>query len=329
MGNGLGDPSPSLWHSDIWNAGQLGSAYEPIAETDVAGRLQLPPGVHVARAQDRDLLRRQFDRLRQDLDIGQSMERLDRYERQALDLVLSSKAQAAFCLEQEPERVRDTYARTSFGEKALLARRLVEAGVTFVVVSGMFGVFDNHGDDVVWGGLLKGLKPLFPGVDQSLSALIMDLADRGLLENTLVIAMGEFCRSPVISNTSGRTHWTNCMSVLVAGGSAARGHVIGSADDKCVPTSGPSNGASSRQLLLSTRCSLSDGGPLMPACSYLDPPVPQIETMPRAESKINGQGRMDRIGSCYLAGKCPVQSTGSIARASRSRCRVMGHDSGR
>jgi Protein of unknown function (DUF1501) len=227
---GLGDPAPSLWHSDIWNAGELGAAYEPIAETGIVGQLKMPSGVTVDRLQNRDALRQQFDRLRHDLDTNHAMERLDVYDRQALDMVLSGKAEQAFQLDREPDSLRDAYGRDSFGEKTLLARRLVEAGVTFVVVSGRFGVFDNHGDDVVWGGLIKGLKPLFPSVDRSLYALITDLQSRGLLESTLIIVMGEFGRSPMISKTGGRTHWTNCMSVLVAGG-AARGQVIGSTDE--------------------------------------------------------------------------------------------------
>jgi uncharacterized protein (DUF1501 family) len=99
-------------------------------------------------------------------------------------------------------------------------------------VSGRFGVFDNHGDDVIWGGLLKGLKPLFPSLDRSLSALVTDLESRGLLDSTLVLTMGEFGRSPVISATGGRTHWTNCMSMLVAGGTAQHGQVLGSTDDR-------------------------------------------------------------------------------------------------
>jgi hypothetical protein len=229
---GVAEPEHTTWNSDIWNAGHLGSAYEPVKHSDLAGALQMPPGISVARAQDRDGLKRQFDRLRCELDTAGTMERMDEYDRQALQMTLSGKAQEAFRLEQEPDRVRDVYGRDSFGEKALLARRLVEAGVTFVVVSGRFGVFDNHGDDVIWGGLLKGLKPLFPSLDRSLYALITDLAARGLLDSTLVLTMGEFGRSPVISATGGRTHWTNCMSVLVAGGNGAHGQVIGSTDER-------------------------------------------------------------------------------------------------
>jgi hypothetical protein len=116
----------------------------------------------------------------------------------------------------------------------VLARRLVEAGVTFVTVSGTFGVFDNHGDDVVWGGIVKGLKPLLPQLDQAVSALVKDLEVRGLLDSTLVLVMGEFGRSPMFSQrgTGGREHWFNCMSVLMAGGGLTHGQVVGSTDAK-------------------------------------------------------------------------------------------------
>src|SRR5207245_8261339 len=127
-------------------------------------------------------------------------------------------------------RLKDAYGRHSLGERTLLARRLVEAGVTFVTVSGTFGVFDNHGDDVIWGGLIKGLRPLLPRVDQAVYALVNDLEARGLLDSTLVLVMGEFGRSPIFSQrgTGGREHWPNCMSMLVAGGGLARGQVVGS-----------------------------------------------------------------------------------------------------
>src|SRR5260370_38298091 len=103
-------------------------------------------------------------------------------------------------------------------------------GVTFVTVRPIFGYFDNHGDDVVWGGLIKGLKPLLPRLDQAVYALVKDLESRGLLDDTLVLALGEFGRSPLFSQrgTGGREHWSNCMSMLVAGGGLARGPVVGS-----------------------------------------------------------------------------------------------------
>jgi uncharacterized protein (DUF1501 family) len=159
------------------------------------------------------------------------MARVDRYAQQALEMVLSGKARKAFVLEGEPDRLREAYGRDSLGEKALLARRLVEAGVTFVLVSGAWGYFDHHGDDVRWGGIVKGLKPLLPRVDGVIHALVNDLHARGLLDSTLVLMLGEFGRGPVMNRNAGRDHWTNCMSMLVAGGSAG-GRVIGSTDSK-------------------------------------------------------------------------------------------------
>src|SRR5207249_650451 len=191
--------------------------YEPGRGEQMAGQLSLPQGVRVDQAQDRAELCRQFDRLRRDLDVGDTMARMDHYRREALEIVLSGKARQAFRVDLEPDRVRDAYGRHSLGERALLARRLVEAGVTFVTVSGTFGVFDNHGDDVIWGGMIKGLKPLLPPLDQAVSALVKDLEARGLLDETLVLVLGEFGRSPIFSQrgTGGREHWFNCMSMLV------------------------------------------------------------------------------------------------------------------
>jgi uncharacterized protein (DUF1501 family) len=222
----------NLFFADVLGASPLGGAYEPVDAAKLAGRLTLPRGVSVARAEDRAGLCRQFDRLRRDLDVGDTMARMDHYRRQALEIVLSGKAEQAFRVDLEPARLRDAYGRHSLGERTLLARRLVEAGVTFVTVSGTFGVFDNHGDDVVWGGLIKGLKPLLPRVDHAVYALVNDLQARGLLDSTLVLVMGEFGRTPQFSQrgTGGREHWPNCMSMLVAGGGRARGQVVGSSD---------------------------------------------------------------------------------------------------
>jgi uncharacterized protein (DUF1501 family) len=224
----------NLFFADVLGAGPLGGAYEAADGAKLAGRLTLARGVSVARAEDRAGLCRQFDRLRRDLDAGDTMARMDHYRGQALDIVLSGKARQAFRLDLEPDRVRDAYGRHSLGERALLARRLIEAGVTFVTLSGTFGLFDNHGDDVVWGGIIKGLKPLLPRLDQAVSALVKDLEARGLLGDTLVLALGEFGRSPLFSQrgTGGREHWPTCMSTLVAGGGLARGQLVGSTDGR-------------------------------------------------------------------------------------------------
>ena len=229
---GLADPP--LWLADILGAGPLGGACEPVRGDQMAGHLTLPSGVNVARAEDRAELCRQLDRLRRDVDASDTMARMDHYNRQALEIVLSGKAEQAFRVDLEPDRVRDAYGRHSLGERTLLARRLVEAGVTFVTVSGTFGMFDNHGDDHFAGGILTGLKPLLARVDQAVYALVTDLATRGLLDDTLVLAMGEFGRTPIFSQRGlgGREHWFNCMSMLVAGGGLARGQVVGSTDAK-------------------------------------------------------------------------------------------------
>ena len=148
-------------------------------------------------------------------------------------MLFRSKVEKAFNLSDEPAALRDAYGRESIGEKGLLARRLVEAGVSFVLVSGRWGYFDHHGDNVPpWGGIEKGLKPILPTVDKVMHALIHDLEQRGLLETTLVLMMGEFGRSPVMTADAGRNHWTNVMSMIAAGGGLRHGQVIGSTDSR-------------------------------------------------------------------------------------------------
>jgi uncharacterized protein (DUF1501 family) len=104
--------------------------------------------------------------------------------------------------------------------------------VTFVLVSGAWGYFDHHGDSVVWKGIEKGLKPILPRVDQVLATLIGDLEARGMLDSTLVLMMGEFGRGPTINRDAGRDHWTNVMSMVLAGGGLRHGQVIGATDRK-------------------------------------------------------------------------------------------------
>ncbi len=220
------------WAADVYGAGNLGSRYEPVKGLELAGKFAVPAGMEIARLADRNQLRQQFDRLRHEVDRGTTMEQRDRYTQQAYEMVLSGKVQEAFDLTAERDATRDEYGRTSVGEKALLARRLVESGVTFVLVSGKWGYFDHHGDNVQWGGIVKGLKPILPEVDRALFALVSDLEQRGMLDDTLVMMLGEFGRSPVINNEAGRDHWTAVMSMLMAGGGMPRGGVIGSTDSK-------------------------------------------------------------------------------------------------
>jgi hypothetical protein len=220
------------WAADVYGAGNLGSRFEPVKGLELSGKFALPKGIAATQLADRNQLRQQFDRLRHQLDRGATMEQLDRYSRQAFEMVLSGKVQEAFNLGAERDTTRDEYGRTSVGEKALLARRLVEAGVTFVLVSGKWGYFDHHGDNVQWGGIVKGLKPILPEVDRALFALITDLERRAILDDTLVIMMGEFGRSPVINKEAGRDHWTAVMSMVLSGGGFQHGRVIGSTDSR-------------------------------------------------------------------------------------------------
>jgi len=220
------------WRSDVYGAGHLGGAHEPVNGKEVAGRFSLPQGVNVPRLHDRRELLGQLDRLRRDLEASDEVGRMDRFAHQAFDMVLSGRAARAFDLGEESEKTRDAYGRYSLGEKALLARRLVEAGVTFVLVSAAWGYWDVHGDHVQWGGIQKGLRPILPTLDRTTFALITDLETRGLLDSTLVLMLGEFGRTPVINKDGGRDHWEKVMSMLIAGGGLRHGQVIGSTDRK-------------------------------------------------------------------------------------------------
>jgi hypothetical protein len=145
--------------------------------------------------------------------------------RQTARMVLSPRTQA-FRLDQEPDRVRDRYGRSAFGQGCLMARRLIEAGVTFVEVQS--SGWDTHSNE------LKGLKKLIPPVDQATAALLADLRTRGLLERTLVIWMGEFGRTPKVNLTAGREHYPQVFNAVLAGAGIQGGRVIGKTDARGV-----------------------------------------------------------------------------------------------
>ena len=186
----------------------------------------LPAGLASARHAQRTDFRREVDSFRRDLDkaVADPAVALDEHYGQAADLMQSASAQSAFDMGREPLRVREMYGRNSFGQRALLARRLVEAGVPFITLYD--GGWDNHGK------LFDNLKVRLPSWDQTVAALIADLDDRGLLKTTLVIALGEFGRTPQVNKDGGRDHWSNAMSVLWAGGGTPGGQVVGSTDKK-------------------------------------------------------------------------------------------------
>jgi len=143
-----------------------------------------------------------------------------------------------FDLTQEPDRVRDRYGKHLWCQQALLARRLVEAGAAFVTLDLSYhpasGTWDTHGDNIPpYGGISKGLRPLLPLFDHLITTLVSDLADRGMLDKVLVLAMGEFGRTPTMGtqgSTDGRNHWPVVMSMAVAGGGMRHGQVIGATE---------------------------------------------------------------------------------------------------
>lgn len=218
--------------ADVWGAGHMGNAFSPVSGKDLSGRLKLSEGLTIDRLGNRRDLLEQMDAWKRGVGKNADIASADQYTQQAYEVLMEGRAQRAFNLDEETPAMRDRYGRDSLGEKALLARRLIEAGSTFVTVSGAWGYFDHHGDEVKWGGIKKGLTPLLPSVDRTLHAIVTDLADRGLLDSTLILMMGEFGRGPVINKNAGRDHWQRVMSMVMAGGGLRHGQVIGSTDRK-------------------------------------------------------------------------------------------------
>lgn len=237
-------------------AGYLGKQYDPfIADQAVRlpvynevgkdlGRMRggdlfrLPQNLSAARIHDRRALMEDFDKLRSDLDQGGSMAAIGTYHRQAVEMVTGERAQHAFDISREPAETRERYGKHLWCQQALLARRLVEAGVSFVTIDLSYhpssGTWDTHGDNIPpYGGIKKGLGPLLPLFDHLLTTLVGDLDERGMLDDVLVLAMGEFGRTPYMGtqeSTDGRDHWPEVMSMSIAGGGFRHGQVIGSSE---------------------------------------------------------------------------------------------------
>ncbi len=214
----------------------LGAKYAPfIVSSDPNAKnfrvrdVELPRGIPEERFHARRDLRKVVDQMKR-FEFAQTTDPVVAYDdnyAQGYELVQTPEAQKAFDIESEPDVIREAYGRNSFGQRALLARRLVEAGVPFVTLYD--GGWDHHAD--LFGSLANRL----PSWDQTVAALINDLDQRGLLETTMVIALGEFGRTPKISTLAGqskpgRDHWANAMSILFAGGGSRGGQVIGATD---------------------------------------------------------------------------------------------------
>ena len=216
----------------VGQAGYLGTAYNPFVVEGAAGKGQgklgvrgitLPTGFTLEQLENRDQLLQSFDTRFKALDKSELVEGLDAFHKQALEILRSDRTRKAFDLGQEPQPLRERYGLTPFGQGVLAARRLVEAGVRFVTIS--LGGWDTHGRN------FEALRQrLLPQLDQTLSALVSDLAERGQLDRTVVYCAGEFGRTPKINKNAGRDHWARSMAAVLAGGGFRRGYAHGSTD---------------------------------------------------------------------------------------------------
>jgi hypothetical protein len=184
----------------------------------------------VGRSQNRFNLLTKIDGLRREADQTGVMASLDKYQQQAVNMILGGEARSAFDIEKEDPKLRDRYGRGPWGHYTLLARRIVEAGVTFVTVD--MPHWDDH------SRIKDGHGYKLPVVDQAVSALLDDLSLRGMLDDVLVIVMGEFGRTPRLNQgqpgipVPGRDHWGNAISVMMAGGGLQGGAIVGKTNDK-------------------------------------------------------------------------------------------------
>ena len=220
------------YHGGAW----MGVDYNPFRYGEFsygneAGRLptgdhksfSLVDGLSEQRLMNRVRLQQQLDGLRKRVDRNSAFDAVDAVGQQAVDIVLSGRVRQAFDLSGEDPALRERYG-PGWGEQALLARRLVEAGVRFISLN--TGYFDDHGN------IENALNDKLPRHDKCVGVLIQDLADRGMLDETLVVTAGEFGHTPRINKNAGRDHWPQAQSVLFAGGGFRHGQVIGSTNDK-------------------------------------------------------------------------------------------------
>lgn len=228
-------------------AGFLGGQYDPLKITADPNEpnfrveeLSLPEHLDGRRIRSRRELLRRIDESFRLIEKSAELRRMDAFQEKALNLVTSPETRRAFDLSQEPESLRERYGRNIHGQRLLLARRLIEAGVRLVTVywGGPLNAPDDYWDTHK-GNFPKQRDRLLPPFDRAFSALLLDLKQRGLLDETLVIAMGEFGRTPRIglitanagTDNTGRDHWPYCYSLVMAGAGIRGGQVIGESDE--------------------------------------------------------------------------------------------------
>ena len=224
-------------------------AFQPKPVRDAISNLKLADDVTLSRVSDRRTLLASLDRFAREADATRAMDGIDGLNHLALDMVTSGAARRAFDLNEESSATRDRYGRHRWGQMGLLARRLVEAGVTFITLN-------TAPDSLCWDwhrnisndqrpadgsdGPSRGVDISGPALDQMLSALISELSERGLDRKVLLVVWGEFGRTPRINPTGGRDHWGSLMSMLLAGGGLRMGQVIGTSSSKGeIPTNRP------------------------------------------------------------------------------------------
>lgn len=225
---------------DALNAGVLGATHNPLALGDKANDsnfavkdLVPAKGVNYDRLNSRREMLKLFDKYHKTLDTQlPPLAAVDTYYEKAYSLVTSPRVKRAFEIDQESSQLRDAYGRTMFGQSCLLGRRLIEAGVRYVTV-GMPG-WDTHTDH------FNSCKKLIPDMDSAYSALLQDLSDRGLLDTTLVLCLGEFGRTPKVNGQAGRDHWPSTQVVAMGGGGIKTGIVVGETSERSeYPTERP------------------------------------------------------------------------------------------
>ena len=224
----------SRQYEEYFRASFLGGDYDPMCIPDPAKPgfevtdLSLPKNVSQAAVESRSAFLAAVDRHYRALNDTAEHTNMDAFAAQAWKMILTPAVRDAFDLGKESDKMKERYGKDSIGQSCLLARRLVEAGSRFVTAAGYHGTsWDTHSDND------KGHRDrLTPPLDRTLTALVEDLDERGLLESTLVIAMGEFGRTPTINANLGRDHWPNCWSLALAGGGIKTGCVIGASDER-------------------------------------------------------------------------------------------------
>ena len=218
-----------------YGGGYLGGAYNPFIAGDpnVSGYqvrdMTLPADVDWTRVANRNFLLKQMDAKFSAIESSTDMAAMDAFYQKAYDLLKSPAARKAFDIGAEKESLRERYGRTPVGQGALLARRLVESGVRFVTVAKGWLNYDTHGDNF---NIMK--KALLPEFDRAFAGLLEDLHERGMLDTTLVIAMGEFGRTPKVNDAAGRDHHSKAWSIALAGAGIPGGRVLGATDQNGV-----------------------------------------------------------------------------------------------